>query len=419
MSEPDFITIFDDCVERIAAGETLDEVLRRYPGQAASLRPMLEAGLLVRRAAPVATEVMIAQQRVQRRFEDALVMPVLVRRQPSPYSRLATLAAGLLLAFVVITGGAAVASQSSLPGDPLYGMKRLTEQVQLSLGANPDQFAQRRVDEVRQLLSAARTAEVEFEGELQVVSGDVWLVAGLPVTVNASTTGAQTAMVGDMIHVSGYTTPDGQLIARVITVIRQGQLTPLVTQTPTGVPTIRPSSTPTTTPTLTGTPSATPSVTPTQTVTTTATSTPTTTATPSPTPAVSRTPSPSPTIGCTPIPPASWRIYVIQSGDTLSALAASRGVTVNQVLIANCLISNSVIIVGQRIFLPPGPALPTPAPGSAGGSGGQNPPPDNDNSGNDNSGNDNSGGDDNSNSNDNSNDNGDDHGGGGNSGPGS
>lgn len=410
MSEQDFITIFDDCVERIAAGESLDEVLRRYPGQAAALRPMLEAGLLVRRAAPVATEVMIAQQRVQRRFEDALVMPVLVRRQPSPYSRLATLAAGLLLAFIVVTGGAAVASQSSLPGDPLYGMKRLTEQVQLSLGANPDQFDQRRVDEVRQLLSAARTAEVEFEGEVEFNSGDVWLVAGLPVTVNAATSGTQTAMVGDTVRVNGYTTPDGQLIARVITVIRQGQLTPLLTQTPTGVPTIRPSSTPTTTPTLTGTPSATPSVTPTQTVTTTATSIPTTTATPSPTPTVSRTP----TVGCTPTPPANWTTYIVQSGDTLSALAASRGVTVNQVLIANCLISNSVIIVGQRIFLPPGANLPTSPPGNAGGSGGgQNPPP----SGNDNSGNDNSGDDDNSNSN--SNDNGDDHGGGGNSGPGS
>ena len=52
MHEPDMITAFNDCVERVLAGETVERCLQDYPTLAAVLRPMLETMLSVRRSAP-------------------------------------------------------------------------------------------------------------------------------------------------------------------------------------------------------------------------------------------------------------------------------------------------------------------------------------------------------------------------------
>jgi len=60
-------------------------------------------------------------------------------------------------------------------------------------------------------------------------------------------------------------------------------------------------------------------------------------------------------------PPASWRIYVVQRGDTLVALAWRTGTTVSAIMQANCLSSQS-LYAGQRLYLPPVTILPTPTP---------------------------------------------------------
>ena len=52
MHEPDMITAFNDCVERVLAGEPVERVLQDYPTLAGVLRPMVETALSVRRSAP-------------------------------------------------------------------------------------------------------------------------------------------------------------------------------------------------------------------------------------------------------------------------------------------------------------------------------------------------------------------------------
>jgi LysM repeat protein len=44
----------------------------------------------------------------------------------------------------------------------------------------------------------------------------------------------------------------------------------------------------------------------------------------------------------------------VQSGDTLSFLASSRGITLEELMAVNCLTDARWIIVGQTLFLPPG-----------------------------------------------------------------
>ncbi len=49
MAELDLTNVFNDCVDRMAQGQSIDDCLRRYPQYTSTLRPMLEAGLLVQR----------------------------------------------------------------------------------------------------------------------------------------------------------------------------------------------------------------------------------------------------------------------------------------------------------------------------------------------------------------------------------
>jgi LysM repeat protein len=59
-------------------------------------------------------------------------------------------------------------------------------------------------------------------------------------------------------------------------------------------------------------------------------------------------------------PPLDWVLYIVQPGDTMFSLARSRGVTVYDVLLANCL-ESVYLYAGAPLYLPP--SGPSPAPG--------------------------------------------------------
>jgi hypothetical protein len=72
-----------------------------------------------------------------------------------------------LVVLIAITSGVFGASAASLPGDPLYGVKRSFENLQLSFARDPVQrvnmeetFLKRRVEEVRAVQSARRATSV-------------------------------------------------------------------------------------------------------------------------------------------------------------------------------------------------------------------------------------------------------------------
>jgi LysM repeat protein len=69
-------------------------------------------------------------------------------------------------------------------------------------------------------------------------------------------------------------------------------------------------------------------------------------ASPTPTPAATPTPAPpSPT-------PAPARTYVVQEGDTLGAIAAAYGVSIEALMTANGIQDSDVILIGQELVIP-------------------------------------------------------------------
>lgn len=343
MSDQGLLEAFNDCLDRINAGQSINDCLRVYPQHAAALRPMLEVGKLVERAQVSPFEVESAQSRVRARMTERLQS---TRRTRPPYTRLALLAASFLITFAAVLGMA----EGSLPGDTLYGLKRLSEGARSVVTG--EQFEPRRLDEIRVLLALRRIEQVTFSGTIDRIEADQWLIAGLPVRVASGTTGSETLVVGDRVTVEAETSPNNELFARTFTLLEQGDPTPTPAFTPTlalsptaeATQIVSPPATNTPVPTTTAPPTLAPTSTPSPTPTHTTTQAATTVV---PTVAVTLTPT-----ACVSAQLPNWVSYRIQPNDTVAGLATITGVSVDQLVLVNCLPPNLMIIVGQYLFLP-------------------------------------------------------------------
>ncbi len=341
MAELDLTNIFNDCVDRLAQGQSIDECLRRYPQYASSLLPMLETGLLVQRMRVQPAEVLLAQTHVRRRFEDALRAPP--RRRTSAVSRFVYALAALLIIGLIALGSLTAASQNSLPGDALYGVKTFSEGLQRSLFDSDTLeagFEQRRIQEIQQLLTLGRTEDVAFSGTIDFQNGIIWTIASLPITVPTDIPNAAALHVGDKVEVTALTSELHALTALSIRMIEPA---------PTSIPTVT-----VTTPPQTLTPTVTPALTVTPTFTAT-NPIPTTTPVP-PTQASQITPTAISSTECVPTRPNGWESYQIRSGDTLSVIATGQFISLAELMRVNCITDASRIVVGETIYLPNTPS---------------------------------------------------------------
>ncbi len=384
MAELDLTNAFNDCVDRLAEGQSLDDCLRRYPQFASTLRPMLEAGLLVQRMRIQPADVLLAQTRVRRRFEDALRAPP--PKRISAASRfIYALAAILIIGFISVIS-LSTAAQGSLPGDPLYVVKTFSEGLQRSLFDNDTlevSFNRRRIQEIQQLLALRRSEQVTFNGIITTQNETNWIIASLPITVQPDIPNAALAHIGDEVTVTARTSELKILTALTIQIVESAE-SPLPTPTINAI--VQTVTVPTQTPAPTNT------TVPNPTATFRATNTPQPSATkliPTDIPATTTTAAstiPQITIltptKCAAVRPNGWVSYQIQSGNTLSALAGGTSITLAELMTINCITDASCIIVGETIYLPKAPSIAPTAPANPN----NNQDPSSSNSGSNNSG---------------------------------
>jgi hypothetical protein len=257
MADQDFLDALNDCIDRLSAGQSAQDCAQDYPQYTAELLPMLETRMMVRRVQPGALEIGQARDRVRFRMQSR-------RRQRRPFFSLARAASGFVMALIVASLAVGLLAEDSLPGDALYGVKRITENVRVSLSSDPaaqaQQFYQRHLSEIRRVLALRRAADVAFEGEVQATSSPNWQIADLSVRVTPDVPGSQAVKVGDEVEVQALTTAQGELVAKSIKLVKAS--IPTITPSPTTTPSAAPSITPPLTSTATATPSVTPSLTP-------------------------------------------------------------------------------------------------------------------------------------------------------------
>jgi len=175
------VDALDDVLARVAAGESLEGCLTRYPNLAVELAELVGArdGLSVLAPVPAVPADTLAARRRQflstartykrqavsahpfQRFM-AWVWPAQRTGQPALLPVLARVAIAFVLVLSIV-GGTVVAAQSSLPDSPLYSIKLTVEDARLNLTRDPSQqatlamaFASERTQEMERLAIANR-----------------------------------------------------------------------------------------------------------------------------------------------------------------------------------------------------------------------------------------------------------------------
>ena len=181
----EFNNILDECLERLLVrGETVEQCLASYPGQADELEPLLRTALVTKKALAIQPRPEFkARARYQLGSAFREVKPkrrfFFLGWQP----RWATAVAAVLI--LLLGGGSTVAAAgSSMPDDLLYPVKLATEQVQLTLTRSNmgraelhAELADRRVAEIIYMADKGDAQQVEVIA--QRLDKHLVMVAGL------------------------------------------------------------------------------------------------------------------------------------------------------------------------------------------------------------------------------------------------
>ena len=271
--------VLDEALALLAAGIPLEAILTDAGDDALWLRPLLET----------AAEVEAFQSDIPVPAPDASLQRLLdhaagLAEEAQPEAESAVgwlrrlretlgghwgprLATGLLVGLILLAflGQTLVtAAADSLPGEPLYGLKRTVETAQLILARTPEQqavlqqaFNLRRQTEVRRLLAQGQQSGVVFNGQIEAMTADEIVVDGLRVQLLAHTEIGAALQIGMQVQVEGLTQAGEVLVAWKIIPLTGGDsdagIVPPVLQTVPATPTSGESS-----PTLTTPPTVTP-----------------------------------------------------------------------------------------------------------------------------------------------------------------
>jgi hypothetical protein len=155
MKNSELENILDECLDRLAGGETLEQCLRSYPEQAAQLEPLLQMAQAVIKASAITPRAEF-KARARYEFHSALQAEATKRRRPLfSLGRRWSVALMVVSILLLAGGGTAAASSNSMPDSPLYPMKLAAEQVQLTL--TPSDIGKARLCAV---LADRRVAEI-------------------------------------------------------------------------------------------------------------------------------------------------------------------------------------------------------------------------------------------------------------------
>ncbi len=168
--------IFDDCLDLMAEGHSVQQCLERYPEHHQRLRALLESAHTTLSSATSLTPVHGAKARGRARLRRELDAGITTRRRqrwfgvsvPNVVALPLAAVFGFVLVFAAFGSIAAVAADDTVPGDTLYWVKLTKENVMLTFSRSDNGKAQahaelagERAEEMRKLIEQGRIAAAE------------------------------------------------------------------------------------------------------------------------------------------------------------------------------------------------------------------------------------------------------------------
>lgn len=239
-----FESILDESISALQAGVPIEEILAETPEYATELRPLLYAATVLadpnpqllpeERKSALRAEYMkqvadLPAITTPTRNEKAQAIFRIIKRRlnrKAVLSDLVTVTVTVILTLFMAVLILTYVARDTLPGDFLYGFKRASENVQLSLtfneaqrGVLADQFNQRRLAEIEQLIEQNRAAIVQFRGILETKGENLWIIEGRTIFLPTDVTFAGQPQEGDEVEVIGLLRTNNVLVADTIIVV--------------------------------------------------------------------------------------------------------------------------------------------------------------------------------------------------------
>lgn len=258
-----------ECLDALERGESVAQILARYPQEANQLRPILKTAhqLSELKLAPSVSAKRASKNEFLAEARQMRQSAQIGQRAGTVFRSLNRLLATVAFLLVIGIVGVAGLSNSALPGEGLYGMKMALEQVRLSLARDPqtvqalnEMFEAERLAEVQRLLAEGAEIEVVFGDDILLLGDKQWgLVSGVQLVLDEKTVVVGKPEVGEYVHIVGKTTNAGTVLASLLQIeADHGNTHPDPVVTPTNDPTI--TSTPTSSPEPAFTPSPSPTM---------------------------------------------------------------------------------------------------------------------------------------------------------------
>ncbi len=244
------INQLEQCLGWMEAGASDEEIVQKIPAMTEEMRDILQMAreMMAIGESPTSIEKMalsrtrlLQQAAVYREQDERMAQAGLssigwrLKRLVQGLGNVKPMVSGLglvvciALLLIISSGGLVIASAKSLPGDSLYPVKLAVEDIRVYFVPNQEirqeyeeNYLLQRVDEVKSLLRLKRIQHISFEGTLENISGNHWLVSGIDVTIQDNTTivggsGGQSEFVpGSMVEVEGATNVQGGVTANEI-----------------------------------------------------------------------------------------------------------------------------------------------------------------------------------------------------------
>ena len=233
--------VLEFCLNEIEQGSDIDTVLFQYPELAEELRPLLELALKAKAkfGSDPSPEIVkrnrakVLQHAAELREEKA--SSILWRIWSVPLRRAFVTFTVVLLLFASGTN-LVRASSNTLPGDGLYPVKRNWEDLTLFFTFDTDErealeleYENERWEELNELFSEGRSAEVEFAGYVTRLSGEEWRISGVTVFISSQTRlPTQPVNIGAGVRVRGQIQTGMSVMAEQIEILPAGSKLPEV-----------------------------------------------------------------------------------------------------------------------------------------------------------------------------------------------
>ena len=240
-----FESILDESISAWQAGVPLEEILAEVPDYADELRPLLYAATVLTDPNPVPAP---AEKKAALRAEYIKQVAELPAITPSPFrgkvraiikvikrrttreavlKDIITVTITIILTLFVVALTLNYLAVNTIPSDFLYGVKRISENIQLSLTFDPErkaeleeEFNQHRLEEIEKLIEQNRAAVIQFKGILETKGENLWIVEDHTIFLPNDISIEDEIVEGDVVEVMGLLRSNNVLVADTIRLVR-------------------------------------------------------------------------------------------------------------------------------------------------------------------------------------------------------